>query len=106
MTSEKKTHVTEIVAGIIAVLGLAAGTGAWWMGAHIMESAGITIGFLCPSAMFALVGEGLRTGKMGSQGHKVFRDKEPLKFWGVAIFYGFIGCALFLTILTALVLRV
>lgn len=65
MTSEKKTHVTEIVAGVIIILGLATGISAWWLGVPMAESAGIALVFLCPSAMFALVGEGLRTGKMG-----------------------------------------
>ncbi len=102
LTSEKKTHVAEIVAGIIVVLGLGAGVTAWWLGAHPAESAGIAIGFLFPSGMFALVGEGLRTGKIGGKGGKVYRDKHPLKFWGFAIFYVLLGCILFLALLVML----
>ncbi len=98
-TQEKKTQVTEIAAGIIAVLGLAAGATAWWLGAQLAASAGIAIGFLFPSAMFALVGEGLRTGKMGGKDGKIFRDQHPLKFWGFAILYVLIGLILFLSVL-------
>ncbi|ETX01062.1 MAG: hypothetical protein ETSY1_08850 [Candidatus Entotheonella factor] len=106
VTSEKKTHVTEIVAGIIAVLGLGAGVTAWFLGANTVASAGVAIGFLLPSGMFALAGEGLRTGQMGMKGNKIYRDKSPLKFWGFAIFYVLIGCMFFFFVLMMLLLSV
>lgn len=106
VTSENKTHVTEIVAGIIAVLGLGAAIAAWWLGAHLTESMGIAIGFMFPSGMFALVGQGFRTGKMGVKGGKVDRNKSPVKFWGFAIFYVLIGCIFFLSVLMMLLLSV
>ncbi|ETX07976.1 MAG: hypothetical protein ETSY2_08100 [Candidatus Entotheonella gemina] len=98
--------MTEIVAGMIAVLGLGAGVGAWLLGANMAESTGVVIGFLLPSVMLALVGAGLRTGQMGMKGNKIYRDKSPLKFWGVAIFYVLIGGIFFLFVLMMLLLRV
>ncbi len=106
VTSTSKTHVTEIIAGIIAVLGLGAGVAAWWLGAALAESAGIALGFLFSSGMFALVGEGLRTGKLGAKGGHIYRDASPVMFWGFAIFYILFGCALFLSLLLLVLLAV
>ncbi len=105
-SSTNKTHLTEIIAGIMAVLGLGAGFVVWWFGAALAESAGITVGFLFTSAMFALVGEGLRTGKMGVKGGNVYRDTRPVMFWGFAIFYILLGCGLFMGLLFMILLSI
>lgn len=96
VTSTDKTHFTEIIAGIIAVLGLGAGIFAWWLGSAFAECAGITVGFLFTSGMFALVGQGLRTGKMGVKGGNIYRKTSPVMFWGFAVFYLLLGCLFFL----------
>ncbi len=94
--STDKTHVTEIFAGFIAVLGLGAGILAWWAGSAVAESAGITVGFLFTSGMLAIVGQGLRTGKMGLKGSPIYRATSPVKFGGVALLYLSIGGFFFL----------
>ncbi len=104
VTSTDKTHFTEVIAGIIAVLGLGAGILAWWFGSAVAESAGIAVGFFVTSGMFAIVGQGLRTGKMGVKGGSIYRETSPVKFWGFAIFYLLLGGLFFLGFLFLILL--
>lgn len=104
--SDKKTHVTEVVAGLLAVLSVGAGIVAWWLGLPPGHSAGVAVGFLVPTIMLALVAKALRTRRMGGKGGTIFRDRAPLKFWGLVIAYVLFGLVWFCAVMMMILLSV
>ena len=50
----------------------------------------ILLGFL-GVGLFMLIQDGFKTGALGVKGGQVYRDKQPIAFWGFVIFYLFVG---------------
>ena len=92
--SKEKLHLTEIITGVISLIGLCLGFIAWWSGETIWTSLGQFLIFFLAAGLNQLVGEGLRTGKLGIKGGDVYRDKNPLVFWIFVLFYIGVGLSL------------
>ena len=92
--SNDKPHLSEMIGGLILLVGVVLGAIRWWSGNTFWNSAGQIFVFLLTGGMIILLAEGLRTGKLGIRGGYVYQDKNPVVFWIFVVFYVIVGIAL------------
>lgn len=85
---QNKMHLLEVIGGGAALIGLVIGGIVWWQGQTLWDSFMLFFLIAITGGLVALVGEGLRTGKLGLRGGgHVDRQRNPLWFWGCSGFY-------------------
>ena len=94
--SDDNRNFIEIIAIVIMLFGVCAGLAAWLWGQSLWDSGIVVFLFLLVGGLIALVGEGLRTGKLGAKGGDIHRERNPFAFWGCAIFYVIVAIFLFM----------